>query len=199
MPLGAAGCQSMLASISDDVNNVCCGSNGADCHGGAPRTCTEECASLWMPFAKQCSQWLSENTPDSNLMDVTTHCEIEQYGRYKPNKARGRCNDDDLQEFFNQLSPACCGPDGAMCADLARAGVDAASGVITLATPMLSGQLYCSAECSEVFEEFYAECHPRIEHFAPDAPIDAFLRVCQGLTATGDGHRRMKDGGEEDV
>ena len=91
-PLGSAGCQAMLSSIAGDVNNVCCGGNGADCHGGAPRTCTEECASLWMPFANQCSQWLSENTANSDLMDVTTHCETQQYGRYKPNKARGRCN-----------------------------------------------------------------------------------------------------------
>ena len=52
---------------------------------------------------------------------------------------------------------------------------------------------------SEVFDEFYAECHPRVERFSPDAQMDTFLRVCQGLPAAGGGHRRMEGGGEEDV
>jgi hypothetical protein len=42
------------------------------------------------------------------------------------------------------------------------------------------------------FEEFYSECHPRLERFAPDFAADTFLRVCQGLSAAGGGHRRAQ-------
>ena len=82
-PLGEAGCARMLADISGDVNDICCGGNGAMCSNGAPRTCSEECAAVWMPFAKQCSQFVS-NQHSPNLMDVTTNCERQQFGKYKP-------------------------------------------------------------------------------------------------------------------
>lgn len=82
-PLGAAGCASLLSDISGDVNDICCGGHGEQCSHGAPRTCSEECAAVWMPFAKQCSQWLGDqNQP--NLMSVTTNCERQQFGKYKP-------------------------------------------------------------------------------------------------------------------
>lgn len=57
-----------------------------------------------MPFASQCSEWLRDaNGADSPLIVVTALCETQQLGRYKPGKRRGRCNDDDLQGFSNQM------------------------------------------------------------------------------------------------
>ena len=143
-PLGDAGCATMLGRLAQDINDVCCGGRGDECTDSAPRTCTEECATIWMPFAGQCSEWLRDTAgADSPLIVVTALCEIQQLGRYKPGKRRGRCNDEDLQEFSDQMSPACCGPDGDLCADLAGAGVDANTGAITLPTPLMNGQPYC--------------------------------------------------------
>ena len=136
-------------------------------------------------------------------------------------RARSRCNDDDLNEFAAQLAPACCGGDNQYC-DPASGGIDESTGAITLPTPMQAGQPYCSPECSTTcvartplgffsrhlirsdlganavhvlsFEEFYSECHPRLERFAPDFEADSFLRVCQGIPTVGGGggHRRAQ-------
>jgi hypothetical protein len=38
-----------------------------------------------------------------------------------------------------------------------------------------------SPDCANLYEQFYASCHPRLEIFAPNAPIVPFLRLCQGL------------------
>ena len=89
-------------------------------------------------------------------------------------KRKGRCNDDDIEEFLAQLGPACkhrlenlaviclgktaamaacawvgCGADGSRCADIGDAGIDSA-GRLTLATPIQDGELYCAPECAEV-------------------------------------------------
>ena len=198
--LGPSGCEQMLQDMSNDINDVCCGGHGEQCSDGAPRVCTEECATVWMPFAKQCSLWLSDNMGGSHLNDVTEGCERQQFGRYKPGKRRGRCNDDDLAEFFAQLSPACCGGDGEFCPDLEGAGIGA-NGGITLPTPMQNGAPVCLPECGQLYEEFYSECHPRLENDAPGADIVGFLRLCQGIPPpAGGGHRReMSDVEEPDV
>ena len=93
-----------------------------------------------------------------------------------------------------------------MCADLAGAGVDAATGAITLPTPLQNGLPYCSPDCAVLYEQFYAACHPRLEIFAPNAPIVPFLRLCQGLVPNwtggnnhpdpplGGAHRRLEAG-----
>jgi hypothetical protein len=133
-----------LCSAVSPRTSTMCAVMEDECTDSAPRTCTEECATIWMPFAGQCSEWLRDTAgADSPLIVVTALCEIQQLGRYKPGKRRGRCNDEDLQEFSDQMSPACCGPDGDLCADLAGAGVDANTGAITLPTPLMNGQPYC--------------------------------------------------------
>eukprot|EP01052_Picozoa_sp_SAG31_P028361 SAG31_NODE_2730_length_5177_cov_2.436392_2_plen_462_part_00 len=160
--LGPTGCADMLASISNDVNSECCGGQGDECSNGAPHSCSEECANVWLPFARQCSTWLDDNG-NAHLHRVTLRCENTEYGRYKPNRARGRCNDDDLQEFMAQMAPACCGGDSQYC-DPSEAAISS-DGSINLPTPMQNGQLFCGTECASVFEEFYSECHPRLERF----------------------------------
>lgn len=55
-PIGVAGCAAMLTSISADVNHICCPEGG--CLHGVPNTCNEECATIWMPFAQQCSEFV---------------------------------------------------------------------------------------------------------------------------------------------
>jgi hypothetical protein len=36
-------------------------------------------------------------------MTVTDNCERQQFGKYKPGRARGRCNDDDLNEWAAEV------------------------------------------------------------------------------------------------
>ena len=90
--------------------------------------------------------------------------------------------------------------DGEFCADLEGAGIDN-SGGITLPTPMQNGAPVCLPECGQLYEEFYSECHPRLENDAPGADIVGFLRLCQGIPPpAGGGHRReMSDVEEPDV
>ena len=116
--LGPVGCSSDLASISEQVNAVCCGDAG--CDGGAPQTCSEECAALWMPFAKRCSEWLHQQSQNQNigsadalapLMAVTTKCERTEYGRFNANSNHGRCSTGDYQQYLGELGPACCRAD----------------------------------------------------------------------------------------
>jgi hypothetical protein len=48
------------------------------------------------------SQWLGEQNQPA-LMTVTDNCERQQFGKYKPGRARGRCNDDDLNEWAAEV------------------------------------------------------------------------------------------------
>jgi len=63
--MGPVGCSADLASIAEDVSSVCCGEAG--CEAGAPQTCTDECAELWMPFAKRCSEWIHQQSMNQNI------------------------------------------------------------------------------------------------------------------------------------
>merc|ERR1740117_158593 len=183
--LGSTGCASHLATLSPQVNAVCCPAGG--CSNGVPNTCSEECAALWLPFAKQCSEYLKTMTgANTALLDITSRCEEEEYGRYKANARnhrRGRCSDSDLADFTSQFAPACCGGNGEFC-------TGAAAGTFVL--PEQNGQPHCSADCATFAEQFYSECHPRIEATSEPVEIGAltdFLAVCQGITP-GSGHRR---------
>lgn len=88
--LGPSGCAALLASIADRVNAECCGSHGDECGDGAPRTCSEECATVWMPFVTQCSSWLTDSMPTSHLNAVSRKCATTEFGKYKPGRARSR-------------------------------------------------------------------------------------------------------------
>lgn len=187
--LGVAGCTSMLSSIADRVNHVCCPHGG--CSNGVPNTCSEDCAQVWMPFALQCSEWI-KGAADTvgSLAEITDKCEREEYGRYKPGKTHGRCSDSDIAEYYRQFAPACCGPNAAYCPNL-----DPSTPAVVL--PMSAGQPICSAECAEFVEGFNSECHPRLEagDGADAQTISAFLAVCQGVppVGPGGGHRRAMD------
>ena len=57
--LGAAGCAAQLLQISDSVNAECCPAAGCD-PAHPPRTCSEECSGQWLPFSRECSQYLAQ-------------------------------------------------------------------------------------------------------------------------------------------
>ena len=59
-----AGCGDVMAGIGADLNDQCCNDAKAHCEDGAPHTCSRPCATLWMPFQKECSIWLLENFPE---------------------------------------------------------------------------------------------------------------------------------------
>ena len=187
-PIGAAGCAAMLSSISDRVNHVCCPNGG--CDAGVPRTCSEDCSAIWMPFSQQCSEWIKGASVGA-LTQITSKCEKLEYGRYKPGSTHGRCSDADMIEYFRQFAPACCGPNAQYCPGLAQQDPNNPS----IITPMNNGQPVCDAGCAAYAEEFNAECHPRLEggDGADAVTLNNFLAVCQGVPAVqGGGHRRME-------
>ena len=183
-------CSEQLAAISPDVNIECCpGHTGrAGCDGDLPSTCSEECAAVWMPFAKACSEWLLEQ--GGALVQVTAVCESEEYGRYHAGSNHGRCSDGDLAEYQRQSNAACCGQEGVMCEGFAG-GADKptqADPLPGIAVPIKNGQAYCSKDCGRFFEEFYADCHPAFEAAGAADKMHAFLAVCQGMER----HRRLE-------
>ena len=90
-PLGATGCAAQLGAISPEVTAACCPVEG--CSGDLPPTCSEECAAIWLPFSKQCSVWLLTAGAATNLGQVTTICENEEYGKFHAGSNHGRCSD----------------------------------------------------------------------------------------------------------
>ena len=66
---------------------------------------------MWTPFAQRCSIWIEETLGDAgggNLAQVTTLCENEAYGRYRPGRTHtnhGRCGDGDWQQYLTGPQP----------------------------------------------------------------------------------------------
>ena len=143
-----------------------------------------------MPFAEQCSEWVKKSMPSMNA--VTATCENEEYGRYRPGRRKGRCNDADLTAFGKQMAPACCGAQGKSCSNAKAVGFR--NGKLTLPDPKdSSGNLICTPECAHNIEKFYAECHTRLEKSFRTMrglanAAERLLSVCQ---LGGDGHRRL--------
>jgi hypothetical protein len=142
-----------------------------------------------MPFAKRCSSFLlqqADATLVTPLMTVTTNCEVEEYGRFRPDSHHGRCSDGDYTQWLTEMGPACCGDDFQFCA-----GVEV-GGQFNGAPMDESGNLVCRDDCRPMAEEMYAECQPR---FAKSAGLlrafESFIAVCHGVDASGGGHRRL--------
>jgi hypothetical protein len=66
------GCDAIMSSIGFDLNEACCADPKSRCDGGAPHSCARECATLWMPFQKECSLWLLDQFPDWCARRATT-------------------------------------------------------------------------------------------------------------------------------
>lgn len=175
-PIGNAGCAAMLSSISTAVNHLCCPAGG--CAAGVPRRCSEECSGVWMPFARQCSEYIKTNEYQMpEFTTITAKCELTEFGKYhSTNTAHGRCSDSDLQTYFEEFAPACCGGNAQYCPGLNPADSS------TLVTPTNNGAVYCLPECATYVEEFNSECHVRTDGTANGRLLDAFIGVCQGIT-----------------
>ena len=167
-----------------------------------PDTCSEDCASRWLPFVRQCSEWLKEQTPDFSV--ITMACEREEYGRYRAGSNHGRCSDGDLATYTAEFAPACCGDNMEFCPTLQPGNPTGA-----IVAPESNGVTHCSPDCAAYAEEMYTECHPRFETMIDQASganynqiLEPFIGFCQGLVpavpaAGGGGHRRAQ--GEEVV
>ena len=126
-------------------------------------------------------------------MAITELCEREAYGKYSPLSAasgHGRCGNGDLEQWLGELAPACCGDGG-------DPGT-AASPHCKDPPVSLGGQEVfvadtCTPQCADMFEEMYAECHPRFDTLGITEQMRGILAACQGIPlppATGGGHRR---------
>eukprot|EP01043_Picozoa_sp_COSAG02_P047280 COSAG02_NODE_4514_length_5276_cov_1.972571_2_plen_180_part_00 len=61
----AHGCDAIMASIGEDLNEACCADPKSRCGAaGVPHSCARDCATLWMPFQKECSLWLLAQFPN---------------------------------------------------------------------------------------------------------------------------------------
>jgi hypothetical protein len=58
------GCDAIMGGIGADLNDACCADPKSRCEGGAPHSCSRACATLWMPFQKECSLWLLDQFPE---------------------------------------------------------------------------------------------------------------------------------------
>ena len=191
-PLGPGHCQEYLAAMANTINNVCC-DDGAGCSRHPPRVCSQECSVQWQPFEQHCSEWAKqEPTMASIVAGISAQCEVTTFGRYKPPApsptpapTHGRCSDGDYNAWVTQLSPACCGNSFTLCrgapltADVFEAGSSSAGLLPTR----------CGGGCPALFEQFYLECHPRIEAQGAAAAATKFLALCQDQQSGGGGHR----------
>jgi hypothetical protein len=202
-PGSAASCAAELAQKSAQINDECCPAGG--CDRGAPDHCSVECDTVWTPFSKRCSIWLEQNpTVGSTLSQVTTLCENEEYGVYRhnnfggANNNHGRCGDGDWRQYLDELGPACCGdggdpgtPQSPHC----KGAADQYGIIIPTETGQVGGSPVCSPECADLFEDMYAECHPRFEELGIGDQMKGILGTCQGTPytgAAGGGHRRAQ-------
>lgn len=187
-PLGPGHCLEYLSAMADTINNVCC-DDGAGCSRRPPRVCSEECAVQWAPFEHHCSEWAKqEPTMASVVAGISAQCEITTYGRYHPpsptptpTPRHGRCSDGDYTAWINQLSPACCGSSFALCGGTP---LSPSAFEIGGAIPLPSR---CGGGCPQLFEDFYVECHPRIEAQGAGSAAAKFLALCQDQSGGGGG------------
>ena len=187
----AAACASELSQKATQINNLCCPAGG--CERGTPDVCSEECDTVWSPFAKRCSLFLEGSAQGQPLMAITELCEREAYGRYNAMSAasgHGRCGNGDLQQWISEIGPACCGDGGDPGTAASPHCKDPATtlGGLTVFIPDT-----CTPQCADMFEEMYAECHPRFETLGITQQTRELLAACQGVpvpAGPGGGHRR---------
>jgi hypothetical protein len=125
-------------------------------------------------------------------MAITELCEREAYGKYNAMNAasgHGRCGNGDLTQWLAELGPACCGDGG-------DPGTAASPHCKDPAVSLAGQQIFladtCTPQCADMFEEMYAECHPRFESMGLSEQMRQILSACQGtpLPPVGGGHRR---------
>eukprot|EP01050_Picozoa_sp_SAG11_P028228 SAG11_NODE_7470_length_1139_cov_1.010577_1_plen_174_part_10 len=151
-PTDAASCGATLAGIAQDVNDACCPHGG--CRNGIPNDCSDDCSAVWMPFARECTEWIAGQSSGSvaTLAQITGRCEEQEYGTYTPGapEHEGRCTDADMREYNEQFAPACCGGNMEYCAGLQPGQ----SPIEAQIAPTLNGQAYCHAGCRAFVERF---------------------------------------------
>ena len=126
-------------------------------------------------------------------MAITELCEREEYGRYSAMTAasgHGRCGNGDLTQWIEELAPACCGDGG----DPGTAGSPhCKEPAVSLAGQDVFLADTCTPQCADMFEEMYAECHPRFDTMGLTEQMRDILAACQGVplpSTPGGGHRR---------
>jgi hypothetical protein len=181
---GKNECAAELSRKGDHINKVCCPKGG--CKHGPPTRCSVECDTVWTPFSKKCSTWVSR-TLGPNFDMLTKLCERMEYGKYKDGSNHGRCGNGDWAQYLRELHPACCGHGGDVGtpqSPYCKTKPDANG----LSLPMLNGQPFCTAQCARMFDNAFQECHPRFQKMGVLPDMKRFLATCQGMG----GHRRMQ-------
>lgn len=163
-----ASCPRRLTKISAHINSVCC-MDGVDCSGGAPDSCTRDCAALWMPFYQHCSEFAATSLGD---LDAFSHMCIETaYGG-----AGGHaCDETYLHLALNDISLAC--------------HCDTAACGLTGGYPESLAQ--CSPSCLAEFSTVYERCqgflqNPALQGRGNIPAWEAILSQCQADEAARD-------------
>lgn len=196
--MGPSDCARQLSRISNKINSECCPAGG--CRHGPPDHCSDECDQVWSPFQKQCTVWI-EKTLGKTYAKLSQLCERQEYGRYHVGSNHGRCGSGDVQQWIEQLGPACCGKGqpGSSSSEHCKGTPNAAGFILPTQNGQRNSPYYCPDECARLYDEMYAECNPWLKAKGLESVAKAFLGTCQKVS--GGRHRRLATGTgtEEDV
>jgi len=254
-------CTQQLYSMETTLNNVFC-ANGCPNTGLALATCSQQCAALWIPFSKGCSEYLRSDPQLAPLINITSACELTTYGKFTDSYFGGRCSIIEYNKRSDDVTTTCCGPNNMYCtgssntapklmtsgtcskgyrhvytaqscaatakqlglrdtvpqvvklsrnprgcyynkqtnqlylnqagsvrdADTTRISVCAAdganAGIGGAGTGVNDLPSTCSTACSLKYEDFYAECNPRLKETGVLDKYTSFLQKCQGVFET---------------
>ena len=157
-----AQCSRRLTKLSSHINSVCC-TAGVDCSGGAPDSCTRDCAALWMPFYRTCSSFATENL---GALDGFSHMCLETaYGG-----PDGReCDQAYLTLGLNDVALAC------HCATPDCGLMDGVGETLTS----------CSAGCLAQLETVFDRCEDLVSQNPRSAATwERMIGECEDATAT---------------
>ena len=154
-----AECAQRLAKLTRHVNSVCC-SGGVSCEGGSPDTCTADCAALWMPFYRMCSEFAADSLGE--LAPFSQMCIETTYG------ADGLACDATYLTAGLRDTALACGCARPYCG--------------MLETQLSATNVHCAPACAAEFETVYARCGEYIRNPASNldaAGWDSYMAACQ--------------------
>jgi hypothetical protein len=170
-----ADCDGIIDEIQTQgtfaVGGVCCADERSCDANGTPTYCSSGCADVMVPFFERCSGWIKSSPEYSGLVPLVVQCEDTMFGSFTGSAFSRRCSRAEKGHFLTfDLPAACCGSNDEFCPD---------------------GELFppmprqCTTECAQVFEQFYAECHPTFDNTDEGRIFSGFLAQCQGMAAGG--------------
>jgi len=109
---------------------------------------------VWSPFQKQCTVWI-EKTLGKTYAKLSQLCERQEYGRYHVGSNHGRCGSGDVQQWIEQLGPACCGKGqpGSSSSEHCKGTPNAAGFILPTQNGQRNSPYYCPDECARLYDE----------------------------------------------